>query len=399
MKIPHDHDAERSVLAAMMGSGDAAESIDRMLDVTDFHSPAHGLIFDAIRGLRDDRVKPETALLIDRLGDSVDRKTLLAVASEPVSTAAGQRLATVVVEHAVRRRFIAAALELADAARSDVDPDEALDAHIAALEAIQMPRRSTEGLMLLDEIMDRPESDRAPWVVPGLLREDWRAVVVAGEGAGKTLMLQQIAMCASQGIHPFSFKTGYRPVTSLLVDTENPDGRIQEGCVPIREASKRIGGTWEPRTWIWHRPGGLDLRSARDRAAFEEVLYRVQPSLVCAGPSYKLAHRGAKEGWDEVARAVQEVMDKLRTRFRFALLLEDHAPQASGGTRDLRPFGSSMWLRWPELGLKLIRQDNGDVKVEHWREARMKHHWPAELHRGGEGSLPWVGKWKRTMEF
>jgi len=399
MRVPHDLDAERGVLAAMLGSSDAAESVERLLAAEDFYLPSHAAIFDAIRSLREEGVKPEASLVLTMLTDDASRQSLVQVAGEPVSTSAGRRLAEKVAAMAARRKLISAALELANEARDGGEPDDLLDAHVTRLEQIQLARGPATGLMLLDELLDRPDDQRSPWVVPGLLRQDWRAVVVAGEGAGKTLMLQQVAVCASQGIHPFSFTTGHRPVTTLLVDTENPDGRIQEGCTPIREAVKRLAGGWEPRTWLWHRPGGLDLRSARDRAAFEEVLYRVQPKLVCAGPSYKLAERGKSEGWDEVARAVQNVLDRLRTRFGFALLLEDHAPQASGGTRDLRPFGSSMWLRWPELGLKLVRQDNGDVRVDHWRVPRMKHAWPDELHRGGRGSLPWVGYWRDGMEF
>lgn len=399
MNVPHDHAAERALLSAMLLSADAAAKAERLVDAGDFHRPAYGLMFDGIRTLRSNGVRPDSTVLLDKLGDTVAADVVLDVAAFPASTQSVERYAEIVAEHAVRRRLIAAGQELAEAARAG-DPYAVLDAHCERIETMDLPVTRTNGLMLLDEMLDRPEATRAQWVVPGLLREDWRCVVVAGEGAGKSLMLQQVAICASQGVHPFWSSSRIPPVTTLLVDTENPDGRIQEGCSPIRDVTSRVTGQWEPRTWLWHRPGGLDLRSRRDKAAFEAVLHEVRPRLVCAGPSYKLAERGAREGWDEVARAVQTVLDSLRTRFKFALLLEDHAPQAANGSRDLRPFGSSMWLRWPELGLKLVRDgDRGDVRVDHWRAARMAHSWPDELHRGGSHSLPWVGYWRDGTEF
>lgn len=403
MKPPHDIDAERSVLACMLISPTAADEVERIVDAADFYRPAHAHVFDAIRGIRADGDWPATGLVLDKLRASgmtdetmVDAVLDIAAATPPTSAAA--RFATIVAEHSARRKLIAAAADLANAAQLG-DPVDVLDAHLDALEAIEVPGVRVQGLMNLDDLLDREDDQRSPWVVPGLLRRDWRVIVVAPEGLGKTQMLHQVALCASEGVHPFSLKTGHRPVRTLIVDAENPDERIQEGCRPIREAVRRLAGGWSKRTELWHRPGGLDLRSRRHRAELEQVLADTRPELVVAGPAYKLAHRAKGEDWDSVAGAVQAVLDTLRTRYQFALLMEDHAPQASGGVRELRPFGSSMWLRWPELGLKLIPKGDGDVEVGHWRGARLKHAWPDELHRGGAGSLSWVGYWRDGMEF
>jgi replicative DNA helicase len=395
MNIPQDHDAERALLAAMLLTSDAITDAERIVDASDFHRPAHGDVFEAIRLLHADGIRADTTTVLDALKGRVDADVVLAAAAFRASSSSAGRYAKIVAEHAVRRRLIAAGQELAEAAATG-EPDDVLEAHITRLEHIELPSVQASGLMLLDDVLDRPKESRSPWVVPGLLARDWRCVIVAPEGAGKTLILQQIAMCASQGVHPFSLKTGFRPVKTLLIDAENPEERIKAGCAPIRDVVTRLAG-WTPRTQLWHQPGGLDLRSRRDVAALEDILYRVQPELVCAGPSYKLAERGPREGWDEPARALQQVLDKLRIRFGFALLLEDHAPQASGNVRELRPFGSSLWLRWPELGLKLIPGDAGALKVEHWRGARMEHGWPDELQRGGTHSLPWLGYWRNGM--
>lgn len=396
--IPHDTVAERELLASMAHSPDALAQALELVTVEDLYDQAHVELFDAMGRLYDEGVDVRPATLVDA-GARLDAVTAVLAARPSTTPATVERLAGIVVAHATRRRFLGAALEFAEASRGGEVPVDVLDRHIATLERIHLPLAGSDRSIVLDELLDRPDEQRSPWVVQGLLRRDWRAVVVAAEGAGKTLMLQQIAMCASQGVHPFTLETGHRPVNVLLVDVENPEERIQDGCRPIREVLTQKCGEWTPRTRIWPEPGGINLRSRKDIASLEVILTKHRPELVCMGPVYKLADRTSNEPWDEHARSIQTVLDKLRTRYRFALLLEDHAPQGDGTRRDLRPFGSSMWLRWPELGIKLVRDANGeDVAVEHWRGARMQNSWPDELHRGGSHSLPWVGFWKNGMD-
>lgn len=391
---PHDIEAERSLLASMVHSPEALAQAIELVTTLDLYDHGHRDLFDAMCRLYDEGVDVRLATLVDA-GARPEAVTAVTAARPSSAPATVERLATIVVEHATRRRFLDAALEFAEESRGGEVPVEVLDRHIARLERIHLPLSGSDKSIVLDELLDRPDEQRSPWVVQGLLRRDWRAIVVAAEGAGKTLMLQQIALCASQGVHPFSLERGYRPVNVLLVDVENPEERIQDGCRPIREVLTRKCGEWTPRTRIWPEPGGINLRSRADIAALEVILSKHRPELVCMGPVYKLADRSSNEPWDEHARSIQTALDKLRTRYKFALLLEDHAPQGDGTRRDLRPFGSSMWLRWPELGIKLVRDANGqDVTVEHWRGARMANSWPDALHRGGSHSLPWVGYWK-----
>jgi replicative DNA helicase len=121
----------------------------------------------------------------------------------------------------------------------------------------------------------------------------------------------------------------------------------------------------------------------------------VQPDLVCLGPLYKAYQRKGTETDEQAVAELQATFDDLRTRYGFTLLLEHHAPQMdSGGHRHMRPYGTSLWLRWPDLGLGMERDDpdnpdNRAVTLRRWRGDRMTNSWPKRLEQGIQ--FPWVG--------
>jgi hypothetical protein len=214
--------------------------------------------------------------------------------------------------------------------------------------------------------------------------------------------MRQIAGAAAQGVHPFRLNA-IPPIRTLLLDAENPPDAIVETAHPIRDRAYQVAGDSydEDRAYIWHRPGGLNLRDRKDRLTLEQVLAECRPDVLCAGPMYKLYRVGGRERGDEQAtHEVQTVLDDLRTRFGFALVLEHHAPKAQAGVRDMLPYGSSLWLRWPELGLSLSVKNSKWPKdypadalaVGRWRRDRVQCAWPDRLDRGG--SWPWTGWWK-----
>ncbi|MDP8958289.1 MAG: hypothetical protein M3N51_03605, partial [Actinomycetota bacterium] len=83
-------------------------------------------------------------------------------------------------------------------------------------------------------------------------------------------------------------------------------------------------------------------------------------------------------------RAVAGHLDRLRASYGVALLLEAHSPYGSGGSGPRRPYGGSLWSRWPEFGLHLAESG----VLSHWRGARDEREWPSALTRGGE--WPWI---------
>jgi hypothetical protein len=231
----------------------------------------------------------------------------------------------------------------------------------------------------IDDFLEEPEADY-DWVIPGLLERGDRTIITGLEGIGKSVLFRQIATQACAGIHPFTLES-ISPIRALLVDCENSRAQVRREVRPLRV---RAGVQLERgRLYIVVQPQGIDLYGEAASAAWLESKIRgATPDLVALGPLYKLASGDPTS--EEVARKVSAVLDDLRVRYGFALLIEGHVPHGHGGSRPPRPYGASMWLRWPEFGLHLSESGT----LSHWRGQRDEREWPSSLKRGGD--WPWT---------
>lgn len=400
----YDAAAEEAVLGAALLSQVAVETMLSTLVASDFGSPNRAAIFGAIGELyrRGEVVNPlSVQAALTRAGTAWDTASgdLIALQANAPGTSAAivtthGRLMT---EHSLRRRLVTSATALSENAYDPTkDPGDVLDEHRASLTDIDSPVlfRSPGDIDIAEFI--RQEDDSAATVVPNLLVEDDRAIIVGLEGSGKTELLRQIAFCVSRGVHPFAF-TPIPPLPTLLVDLENPKALVRRRLKYLDSLMRT--GQETARGMLWHRPGGIDLRRRADRLELEDVIRRNRPKLVCLLPVYKMYTKKANESEEAVCSELQAILDDLRVRYAFALVLEHHAPQGNNGTRELRPFGSSLWLRWPEYGLRLTPDSERPREVLHvgrWRGDRSQARWPDELHRGR--AWPWQGVWSKTAE-
>jgi hypothetical protein len=231
----------------------------------------------------------------------------------------------------------------------------------------------------LDAFIEEQPVDSVP-VIPGLIERGERVIVTGGEGSGKSTLLRQIAVAAGAGWDPFTIKQ-IRPVRVLLLDAENASRHLRAQLASLRAIAA-------PATGMLHvasRPEGLDLLADEDLRWVRAQLDAIRPDLLVAGPVYKLASGDPTREVD--ARLVAAVFDGLRATYDLALILEAHQPYAAAGAdRVLRPYGASLWSRWPETGVHLAASG----RLTHWRAQREHHDWPAALARGGPGEWPWV---------
>jgi len=403
---PHDLDAEDAVLGAAIMKGSSVDDARELIGPQDFYRPANSELFHTILSMRDagdpiDAVTLSAELsrigALERVGGTTRLVSLMSGAPA-WGKASVQKYARIVEGHSVRRKLLGVALEIRQLAEIDsgVGPGEALESAAELIAGIDMAGIALPSdVWQLDEFLARPNKDRAKWVVPGLLRARWRVLVVAAEGVGKTTLFRQIGIMAAQGEHPLS-GVSIPPARVLIVDLENPEDSIDDVCAPILvEARHAAGDRYDgERAWLWHREQGIDLRSRVSRSEFETVLAHTRPDLVCIGPLYKSYRVGGRENDELAGGEVMHVLDDLRVRYGFALLMEHHAPKGAGGARrEMMPYGSSLWLRWPEIGLAMA-VDEGDptsVKLGRFRGDRLPNSWPAHLTRSKP--LPWSGVW------
>lgn len=395
-----DHEAEACVVGACLVRPAENGTVASIITSGDFGSGNLAATFDAMCRLHSAGAPVDAKTVVEelrsagQLWDGAEADLIGWMNDVPAPSNAG-RYAEMVARRAERRRLYCLGSELvAQAADPTVDPADAADSLRARLAELDSPVLArSPGDLSFDEFVAQPD-DTAPPVIPGLLAQGDRAIVVAPEGLGKSELLRQLATLPAHGLHPFTFKP-ILPVPVLLVDLENPPALLRRRLRAVGGLAALQGTADRAPATLWPQPGGIDLRKRTHRSAFEDVLRRHRPRLVVIGPVYKMYSRRANESDEQVAAEVQAILDDLRVRYGFALVLEHHAPQANGGTRDLRPFGSSLWLRWPEYGLKLVPDpDNTQtLRVGRWRGDRdPTARWPDELRRGAV--WPWEPRWK-----
>lgn len=403
---PHDLLAETGVLSSVLVSVRAMEDAGRLLEASDFYQPAHGHIWQAAVDLYADGLPIDAhtvgARLADRgligaIGGPQRIIDLLGDTSARIGHA--PEYAARVIEMRTRREAIGAAMALADALYSGAETgaavEEATDrlAHLGGADLT----RPIEDIVAFEDWL-RTEDTASRWVIPGLMRSDWRLMITAPPGTGKTTLTRQIAYAASVGVHPFTGDI-IPPARTLLIDLENPVSAVRyTGDMMLAQGG--VGGRiLRPQDWdggagcmVWSRQAGINVLDRRDRMDFERRIAHVRPDMVVLGPVYKSFRKDSKRQSDEITEEVCAIFDDLRTRYDFALVLEHHSPR---GSAELFPFGSSVWERWPEFG-KTLRPDEKNSRrliFGQFREDRVDVRWPLAFGRSRE--WPFKAEWTK----
>lgn len=390
-ELAQNPDAERALLGACLLSDTAIEEATALLTAQDFHGPGHAAIFAAIvqthaRG----KVDPVT---VNATRPDLDLERLVELMNNTPTTSNAGKYAAMVADCAHRRALILAANEAMRLANGEQPTD---DAHTAA-----------ETIRTLFAELDRPTGKGAPdpdawsylatvdtehdWLVPDFLERRDRMLITAGEGAGKSLLITQIAVQVAAGVHPFKLHD-VTPRNVTIIDLENSDRMVARRV----DTLTRVAGTsFDPhRLRIHVRTAGINLCNPTDRRWLLDRCIANNTELLVIGPTYRMAAGVAAKGdvgAEDQARIVTGALDEIRHRCNVAMLLETHAPHGNGFGRDLRPFGSSVWLRWPEFGFGLRGEPEQPNRyaVEHFRGPRDHRTWPEHLAKGA-GRWPWM---------
>lgn len=380
-QLPHDLQAEAALLgAALVGVG--AHTILSKVPDGAFYRPAHGTIAHAIRQIADDGGHVDsltTAAHLEHAGqlEGIGGRAVLAqLLADCPSTTGAEAYARIVLGHHQARQLIFAARDTEAVARAH-GPAQALIDLQATLDRLTRTAGAPGADPDLDTFLDQVDDDY-DWLVPGLLEHRDRVILTAAEGTGKSTLLRQIAVQLASGIDPFEH-TAITPYQVLYIDCENTPRQARRALRQLRD----VAGAG-------YQPGHLRLRILGEAMALADpnveadIAARIadqHADIVIIGPLYKLISGDPIK--EEAAKAVADAIDRLRNIRGSAFLIEAHSPYAenAGKNRPMRPYGASLWSRWPEIGIHL--SDTGELK--HWRGQRETRAWPTKL----EHATPW----------
>jgi hypothetical protein len=412
---PHDTEAERAVLGSMLLSPDAVAAVERITRPTDFYDGRHRRVYEAIQTLRATgrpvdalQVKAdlEAAGEMGRLGPTF----LFDLIEQTPSPASAEYYARIVRDRAKLREAIAVASRLDQMAfRPGVETaDTVIERAAEEINALKDYGTVDDlaSMRTLDELTDGEETPY-DWLIPGLLEKGDRVLLTGSEGLGKTMLTRQFAVCAAAGLHPLT-QQEIPPMRVLVVDCENGDKRSQRAYRYLRRLAEDGGYPVPSGSFFCDiHPQGLDLATVEDRRWLMRRVEVARPDLLVIGPIYKLHVGNANE--EETARSVAVALDQARSVSGCSLIAETHSVKGSDrADRPLEPFGSSLWLRWPEFGMgisvvastlkdKIDRQRENEhnaetryVDVIPWRGHRDEgRDWPDNLRSGAKTPRRW----------
>ena len=387
---PQAIQAEESILGAAMLSTDAFAIAVRMLEPSDFYSPAHRLIHQALQSMWRRGERSADPILVGSEVESLGsleavggQSQLITLLTNTPATSNADRYAKIIQDKSTARRIVEAGIEIMDLGYEADDVGEALLRAKSAVTNLDLPLGTVEPSPDLDAFLsvETPQD----WLVSGLLERGDRIMLTAGEGKGKSTLIRQLALQFACGIHPWENRYT-APIKVLIIDVENSVPMVQRAFRQLRLSAGENVVSENLRIEV--RTEGLDLTTKHDSRWLMERVASVQPDLITIGPVYKLHNDNPND--EQPARKVASVLDEIRGRYGCAMLIEAHSPHGTGSRRPLRPFGASMWLRWPEFGYGLRERKADPTKfgLEEWRGARDVRAWPEVIQRGGK--WPWT---------
>lgn len=384
---------EQGVIGGAIAHPRSIDELHREVAAGDFHDMRLGKIYQGITEMHLAGEHVDSLTVWDRLAGwdvrGIDLVDLGAWADGATPGSAVYYAGK--VRAASMRRLLA---EIGERMQEGTDPGIAIARASEDLRRLRDMSAGGKSVRWLREVLDVPEEDDAyDWAIPDLLERQDRLMLSAGEGAGKSTMLRQIAILGAAGIHPFDFHQ-IDPLNVLVIDAENSERQWRRAARGLTETAAERGRR-DPRNHLaLHCVPVMDITRPNDLGQIHRWIDEAKPDLLLLGPLYRVT-KGSLNDDDDVA-PVLAALDSIRER-NVAMLIEVHAGHArsTSGERELRPRGSSALLGWPEFGLGLRR----DKKVEgrhptfsmvRWRGDRDRRDWPQKLVRGQ------VWPWEKT---
>lgn len=294
------------------------------------------------------------------------------------------------VRDAANRRRLEASLNraLAMSVTMRRDVDEVMSHLLADLGTTQAHMDSGMSVVGFDEVMNA-EDDLRPWIMPKMLRTNERMIITGPEGGGKSILVAQMCLGAAMGINTLSADyERHEPLRVLMLDVENDRLQVRNNMRKVYPVLREMSGNTVQTSMEWVDIQHIDLADPVEQQKLIKLAKERQPQLMYMGSLYRLAPEGDKV--DAAFTHISRTVDRIRSETGASVLLEAHAGHGLSNDRNgMRPYGSSMWMRWPEFGFGMVRHNHsGNIQLKNWRGHRSDdRNWPAGLRRGSV--LPW----------
>lgn len=241
-------------------------------------------------------------------------------------------------------------------------------------------------------------------LIPGMLAEANVAVLVGEEGHGKSLLMRQMAVQCAVGLVPFTLQP-MEPLKVLYIDAENPEFQQMIDWRRLAGLAARHAGHPVPNENLlimseWRNEP--DLTTPDGMAWLCERVNAHRPQVVFMGPVQNLVGRDTKD--DEVVRKFKAAVNNARAICGTAFVIEHHAPLRQPGdkVRQMRPYGSSLFMKWPDYGYGLKQtEDEGTYDMHPFRRPRVRERaWPEQVRWGKPGTMefPWEQSFPEAVD-
>jgi putative DNA primase/helicase len=241
LPLPQRPEAERSILGAVLVDGTALQTINHILQPTDFFTLAHRHIFSAMQRLQANGQPVELVTLYEALRDDSE---LIAAGGAPYLASLGDGIprhapithwAALVRNAAVLRTFAYAGEEMQRIALEPrADLEDAIQRAQTVAQSIASFRISTGNSLTavsVEELLAKEIKPREMLLDP-ILPEQGLVLLYAYRGIGKTFLALGIAAAVASGTR-FLRWSAPRPRRVLYVDGELPASTIRDRLAMI----------------------------------------------------------------------------------------------------------------------------------------------------------------------
>ena len=270
------------------------------------------------------------------------------------------------------KRYLTAALSrgLHRLNSNEAVADEVASDVQAEIAAMPKPAISDDDTWTLDEIMGL-EVKAEGFTLPNMMRRNERLVLTGSEGGGKSVFVYQMLTGAAFGVDTFTLEQT-QPQRVLFLDVENNELQARANLDKIVPTLREIAPHAQPE-WRSLKRRVVDLLASKDRADVIRRVVHYSPDILYMGTAYKLTD--VSDETHRSVRAIQSVVDRIRQEVDCTVIVEHHAGHGHMNDRNnMRPEGSSYWLRWPDFGygMQPLPTDNGRrlMRLGAWRGDR-----------------------------